>query len=213
MLQVSELQVSIQSPSSPCYRLVLLHGWGANAQDLSSLAPALTLESCEFCFPEAPFSHPYAPNGRMWYDLEHSDPGGLAQSRKLLIDWLQSLDRSEVPLSQTILGGFSQGGAMALDVGLDLPLAGLAIFSGYLHPDLKANAASPRTCIIHGQSDTVVPIAAAQQTYQFLASRQVKVSYHDFAMGHEITDDALYQMRQFIAEQFELTENKRDLSS
>jgi phospholipase/carboxylesterase len=198
MLQVSTLPASVP----PRRRLVLLHGWGANAQDLMSLAPALTLDACEFCFPEAPFNHPYAPNGRMWYDLEHPDPTGLAQSRQQLGDWLRSLDSSDVPLSQTLLGGFSQGGAMALDVGLGLPLAGLAIFSGYLHPDLEANAQSPYTCIIHGRSDTVVPIAAAQHIEQFLQARQVPVVYHDLPMGHEITPEALDKMRHFIATQF-----------
>jgi phospholipase/carboxylesterase len=198
MLQVSTLPSSVP----PRRRLVLLHGWGANAQDLMSLAPALTLDACEFCFPEAPFQHPYVPNGRMWYDLENADPTGLSQSRQQLGDWLRSLDGGDIPLNQTLLGGFSQGGAMALDVGLGLPLAGLAIFSGYLHPDLDASPQSPSTCIIHGRSDTVVPIAAARQIEQFLQSRQVPVACHDLPMGHEITPEALDKMRHFIATQF-----------
>lgn len=196
------LQVSILSPPSPPQRrLVLLHGWGANAQDLMSLAPELTLDACEFCFPEAPFPHPYVPAGRMWYDLEHTDTAGLAKSRQLLLDWLATLDQGAVPLSRTILGGFSQGGAMALDVGLGLPLAGLAIFSGYLHPDLDATPQSPSTCVVHGRSDSVVPIAAAQQIERFLNARSVNVTYHDLAMGHEITTEALNHMRQFVAQQ------------
>jgi phospholipase/carboxylesterase len=198
MLQVSTLPASVP----PRRRLVLLHGWGANAQDLMSLAPALTLDACEFCFPEAPFNHPYAPTGRMWYDLEHADPTGLVQSRQQLGDWLRTLDSTDVPLSKTLLGGFSQGGAMALEVGLSLPLAGLAIFSGYLHPDLDATSQSPSTCIIHGRSDTVVPIAAARQIEQFLQARQVPVVYHDLPMGHEITPEALDKMRDFITTQF-----------
>ena len=74
------------------------------------------------------------PGGKAWYALENKEFTGLAESRKLLFNWLNSLEASTgVPLNRIVLAGFSQGGAMTLDVGLTLPLAALCSFSGYLH--------------------------------------------------------------------------------
>ena len=90
------------------------------------------LPEYQFLFPDAPYSNSY--RGRMWYSLRNQDYQGLTASRQQLTDWLKSLESTTgVPLSRTILAGFSQGGAMTLDVGITLPLAGLVCLSGYLH--------------------------------------------------------------------------------
>ncbi|MEO1132608.1 MAG: hypothetical protein AAFX40_07875, partial [Cyanobacteria bacterium J06639_1] len=97
-------------------QIVLMHGWGANAFDLMPLARELDLPSCDFGFPNAPLPHPQIPDGRAWYDLENG--AGLAESAALLQDYLLKLpEQTGVPLSRTVLGGFSQGGAMTLRVG------------------------------------------------------------------------------------------------
>jgi phospholipase/carboxylesterase len=113
---------------------VNLHGWGANGADLAPLATIYEIPACYYLFPTAPFDHLEVRGGKAWYALETKAYEGLAQSRQQLQDWLRSLaDLTGVPLSRTVLGGFSQGGAMTLDVGLGLPLAGLICLSGYLH--------------------------------------------------------------------------------
>ncbi len=126
---------------------------------------------------------------------------GLAESQQLLIDWLLSLESSTgVPLSRTILSGFSQGGAMTLDVGLKLPLAGLVVMSGYLHPDIVTTAKgdfSP-TLIMHGRYDEVVPLAAAVKARSAAESLGIAVEYHEFDMGHEIRPEMLDVLRNFV---------------
>lgn len=177
----------------------MLHGWGSNAQDLASLAPILDLPDYRYLFPDGPLPHPAAPGGRMWYDLSTSEQTGLAESRKLLQEWLQGLpEQTGIPLQQTVLGGFSQGGAMTLELGLGLPLAGLVVLSGYLHglDPAQDPSAWPPILIIHGRQDTVVPISAAQMTRDALAAGQV--DYHEFDMGHEVSPAALEMMQQFI---------------
>ncbi|ULP73952.1 Carboxylesterase 2 [Nodularia sphaerocarpa UHCC 0038] len=126
---------------------------------------------------------------------------GLAESQQLLINWLQSLESmTGVPLSRTILSGFSQGGAMTLDVGLKLPLAGLVVMSGYLHPDLVTTAQGdfPPTLIMHGRADEVVPVSAALKTRSAAESLGIAVEYHEFDMGHEIRPDMLDVLRNFV---------------
>ena len=180
--------------------IVLLHGWGANLNDLVPLASALNLPDRQFIFPDAPFPHPTAPGGQMWYDLETKDYVGLAESRQMLTDWLVSLESSTgVPLSRTILSGFSQGGAMTVDVGVKLPVAGLVCMSGYLHaPPEPVGDRLPPILIMHGRQDSVVPLQAAHQvrdTYQQLGA---SVNYHEFDMTHEICPAELAMMGDFI---------------
>lgn len=177
-----------------------MHGWGANAQDLVSLAPVLNLPECEFLFPDAPFPHPHVPWGRMWYNLEDSYRHGLEESRQALHTWLLSLEKTTgVPLNRTILGGFSQGGAMTLDVGLSLPLAGLVCLSGFLLPLTETEHNSyPPVAIAHGTKDSIVSLELAQQARDTLIALGVSVEYEEFSMGHEIQPTVLDFVRQFI---------------
>lgn len=186
------------STATPSHAVVLLHGWGANAQDLASLAPHLDLQQLRFLLPNAPHPHPYSSEGRMWYDLETQEH--LGDTRQLLRDWIESLpERLNLPLNQIILGGFSQGGAMTLDVGHDLPLAGLICLSGYLHPHIRfsANKAKP-TLIIHGLQDPVVPIEAAQMIQSAMLNADWKPEVHQLQMAHEISAQALQLVRGFL---------------
>ncbi|MBW4596391.1 MAG: alpha/beta hydrolase [Brasilonema angustatum HA4187-MV1] len=185
--------------------IVTLHGWGANAEDVASLSRFFNLPDYQFLFPNAPFPHPNSSVGRAWYDLQMENMyQGLVESRQLLTGWLQSLENSTgVPLSRTILSGFSQGGAMTLDVGLKLPLAGLVSLSGYLHQDIESvktqNMASlPPVLIMHGRQDTVVPLQAAVSARKTLESLGAAVEYYEFDMGHEIRPEMLELLRNFV---------------
>lgn len=195
--------------------IVILHGWGANAQDVAALSSYLDLPDYQFLFPNAPFPHPDAPGGKMWYSLPSdysffSSPAfrqqpELRESRSQLVNWLQSLENlTGVPLSRTILSGFSQGGAMTLDVGLELPLAALMVLSGYLHAPLESlpPAADPAlpVLIVHGRQDPVVPLKAAQQARDRLKALGLSVQYHEQEMGHEIQPIVLSRMQSFIEE-------------
>lgn len=182
--------------------IVALHGWGANARDLTSLAPAFNLPDYQFVFPDAPLNHPQVPGGKMWYDLQGNDSKGLLESRQLLKEFLLSLESSTgVPLSRTILGGFSQGGAMTLDVGLTLPLAGLICLSGYLHSmSPVVGSVLPPVLIVHGTQDSVVPVSAAIRARDSFTAWGASVQYHEFPMGHEIKPEIVDLMRSFVLE-------------
>ena len=196
------IRVSPPAKQTPKALIVTLHGWGANAQDVASLIPYINLPDYEFLLPNAPYPYPYADTGRAWYDLRTENMyAGLVESKQLLIDWLQSLEANTgVPLSRTILSGFSQGGAMTLDVGLSLPLAGLVVMSGYPHPSVATlNPGNfPPTLIMHGTKDEVVPLQAAIKSRDMAKSLGVAVEYHEFEMGHEINLPMLEALRTFV---------------
>ncbi|PSO54917.1 MAG: serine esterase [Cyanobacteria bacterium QH_8_48_120] len=198
-MALEAISVPPATGNPPNQLFVALHGWGSNAQDLASLAPMLNLGNCQMVFPHAPFPHPHVPGGKMWYNLEQWDEQGLAESRQRLTEWLQSLESStEIPLSRTILSGFSQGGAMTLDVGLNFPLAGLCSLSGYLHGQPQAGQTFPPVLIVHGRQDSIVPLKAAQQARDALTSLGVAVEYQEFDMQHEVQPAVLDLMQRFI---------------
>jgi phospholipase/carboxylesterase len=188
--------------ATPTVRLVGLHGWGSNALDLASYAPDLDLKGYQFLFPNGPMPHPQAPSGRMWYDLsDFTTRRGLPESRQMLTDWLSSLEAVDsVPLEKTFLVGFSQGGAMTLDVGTHLPLAGLVVLSGYLHPlEVRPLPKTfPPILMIHGTQDTVVQISVARKSYEALLAAGANVQYHELEMGHEIQPEVTVLMQRFI---------------
>ncbi|MBW4482284.1 MAG: esterase [Tildeniella torsiva UHER 1998/13D] len=182
--------------------LVALHGWGANAADLVGLAPYLEIANFSMVFPDAPWPHPQAPGGRMWYSFpnnydfrqpyDFADQADLQTSREQLKIWLCNLPKTtKIPLERTILAGFSQGGAMALDVGSQLPLAGQVILSGYLHSEAQTPVNPRPVMMVHGTFDPVVPIAKAHQAKTALTALGQPVTWQELAMGHEIPPQAM----------------------
>ncbi|HIK46333.1 MAG TPA: esterase [Leptolyngbyaceae cyanobacterium M65_K2018_010] len=180
------------------WQLVALHGWGANAADLVGLAPYLRLTQFTLVFPDAPLAHPQVPGGRMWYGFpwgydfrqphDFGQQPDLEASRQALRTWLKDLSQTnQIPLEQTILAGFSQGGAMALDVGMELPLAGQISLSGYLHGPVAAPVSPRPVLMVHGSFDPIVPIAKAYEARDALQAQGQSVTFHEMAMGHEIS--------------------------
>ena len=191
---------------------MLLHGWGANCNDLPPIAELIDLDDYHRVFPEAPFPHPYNPVGKMWYDLpeiynflntpEFGDRADLSSSRQQLLEFIQhQVETTGVPLEKMILGGFSQGGAMTLDVGSRLPLAGLMVLSGYLHTPLPPSPVTlPPALVIHGKQDPVVPLYLAHQIRDRLQALNVPVQYEEYNMGHEIQPVVLRKIQTFVKE-------------
>lgn len=197
------ISVPPASGQTPTGLIVCMHGFGGNSQDLASFAPKLNLPDYQLLFPNAPFPHSSQPGGRQWYDLNSSNVQGLTESRQRLTDWLKSLEgMTGIPLSRTILSGFSQGGAMTLDVGLTLPVAGLVSLSGYLHakPKPTVGASLPPVLIVHGKQDDIVPLSEAQRARDSLRSLGVAVKYQEFDMGHEIRPVVLALMQRFVGD-------------
>ncbi|QEY32285.1 esterase [Synechococcus sp. RSCCF101] len=181
-------------------RLVLLHGWGADADNLMPLAEELLPDAgaagVELLALRAPGRHPDGV-GRAWYDLSSPVWDGLTASRDLLRQTLLDLG-AEIPLSRTAILGFSQGAAMAVDVACRLPVALILACSAYPHPEWSPPERIPPIWFSHGRQDPVVPEAAGRSLAEQLRGRGGAVSWTDFSGGHAIDPSLLQPMRETL---------------
>ena len=187
--------------------VIVLHGRGADANDLADVAPAIDA-GYRFVFPNAP--KPFEPYrgmtmGWTWFDGWPPTPATIADSRAKITTFLdQILERYPTPDGKLILAGFSQGGLMSLDIGFrtEHELAGIVVMSGALYedgaPDLKTHGARP-VLIVHGEADEVIPVNAARRARRVLEEHGIATEYHEFAMGHWVTPDSIAVVAEFIA--------------
>ncbi len=191
-------QVLRRGPEISGTRLVLLHGWGADADDLLDLADLLVGPQVSVVALRAPMIHP-SGLGRQWYGLQPIDWKELPTARHSLRSRLIRLG-SEVPMERTVLLGFSQGGAMAVDVGGELPLAGIVACSGYPHqgwePTLQTNR--PPVLLSHGRQDPVVPFAASEALLEQLHQAGREARLLPFSGGHTIDATVLPEIAGFV---------------
>ncbi len=188
------------SQSQASNRLVLLHGWGADAEDLMPLGSDLIhgLEpSFELISLRAPNEHPQGV-GRQWYGLFPPDWPAAVLAISDLVGRLKTLESPRIPLRKTFLLGFSQGGAMALAAGCDLPLAGLICCSGYQHPGWVPPAISPPVLLSHGKNDEIVPFEASRQIFSSLSNKSIESDLILFDGGHEIPRELVPRFRKAL---------------
>ena len=195
--------ISLNSESAT-NRLVLLHGWGADANDLLSVGELLTQglkDRFEIVSFSAPQPHP-SGLGRQWYPLY---PHEWEQVPKALLDLekrLNSLCFKDIPLNKTLLLGFSQGGAMALELATRNQFQGIFALSSYPHPEWKPSKDMPPVFLCHGNNDQLVPKEASQKSFEILIKSGVKSDLYIFDGGHEITNDLIDNCRIKIQQEF-----------
>lgn len=142
------------------------------------------------------YSFPFGYDFRQPHDFEPQED--LQTTRQRLKDWLMELSQtSQIPLERTILAGFSQGGAMNLDIGPQIPLAGQIVLSGYLHSECKPPVSDRRLLMVHGLFDPVVPFEKATSARAALLEKGQAVDFHKISMGHEILPEVIQLISAF----------------
>ena len=188
-------------PSAPARaRLVLLHGWGADAGDLMPLGQSLAeaiATPLELVALQAPQLQTQG-SGRQWYGLFPADWAAVPAAVEALKERINNLSSGEIPLEATVLLGFSQGGAMAIAAGCDLPLAGLIACSAYPHPNWQAPVIRPPVLLLHGRNDDVVPYSAAVALNNDLSQGDQTCDVFSFDNGHAIPVSAQAEMKKAL---------------
>jgi len=195
--------VSIGSQNSS-HRIILLHGWGADTDDLLPVGKSIIHNSCfdfELISLAAP-SFRLNDMGRQWYSLFPPDWNEAEIAVAKLLDTLNAFNKTKISLKKTVLLGFSQGGAMAIDAGLSLDLGLVISCSGYSHPKWDPIKNNP-VLLSHGLQDDVVPVKASREILKRLRNESnVNNELHEYNCSHTIHPDFIDVIRLKIKELF-----------
>lgn len=198
--------IEVETGENPTYAIVWLHGLGADGNDFVPIINELKLlpdRPVRFIFPHAPERPVSINNGyimRAWYDIfhpdfnHHQDEPGICGSQKAIDALIVREIQRGIASTHILLAGFSQGGAMALQVGLHQinPLAGIIALSCYLP---LAGTLSSETCAVnaeipifmaHGTYDAVIPILHATASKEKLLAANYAPEWHEYPMAHTV---------------------------
>ena len=200
----------------PARRLVvLLHGWGADGNDLIGLAPhwARRLPMAGFVAPHAPEPCDENPSGRQWFAFRNRDPRDVAQGAARAGDMINrfldaELARLDLSDDRLALAGFSQGAMMALYVALRRarPCAAVVGYSGRMVGSESLNTelrSKPPVFLAHGDADPMVPFAELAAAVAALGELGVPVRWHAVrGGGHGIDPQSLDLGGDFLVNAF-----------
>lgn len=194
--------------------VILLHGYGADGNDLIGLSQPLAgvLPNTAFVSPNAPEPCAAAPMGRQWFPIPYIDGSsetammeGLGRAKAALNAFIDAqMAETGLAASRVALVGFSQGTMMSLEVGLrrEAQLAGIVGFSGrLLRSDTLGDEikSKPPVLLVHGDADQVVPPASLDDAKTALESHGVAVEAHSRpGLGHGIDNEGLSLAAAFL---------------
>jgi len=188
-----------------------LHGLGVNAADMDGIISRMRRSwelGLHHVAPNAPL-RPITVNAgrhtRAWFDVT-GDPAdtpvdreGIEESTRHIHRLLDRERARGIASRHTILGGFSQGGALALHAGLRYPhgLGGIVVLSGELlladeliHERDPANI-HPPVLMIHGRDDPIIPLQEARHGRDLLVESGHPVTWHELPMGHGVLPEEI----------------------
>jgi phospholipase/carboxylesterase len=189
----------------PAGALVLLHGRGADEQDLVQLIDILDPERrLVGITPRGPLSLP--PGGAHWYavrQIGYPDPETFQATYPRLIQWLDdTLAERGLDHGRAVIGGFSQGTVMSyaasLEAGRSRP-AGLIGLSGFIPtvPGLELDLAKAEglpVAIGHGTHDPVIGVEWGRDARDRLRAAGADVTYHESPVAHQLDPKFLFSL-------------------
>jgi phospholipase/carboxylesterase len=198
------------SGEAPHPSLLLLHGYGSNADDLFSFADYLPAHYTIISL-EAPLETPFG--GKAWYSI-HFDAAqdkwsDLAEAKKSLVALVEQLDYLEEeyrlnPKDMSLMG-FSQGAILSWSLLLDHPdrFRRAVFMSGYINEQLLKKPLEEYQNILayasHGTQDTTVPFAWAEKSITTLKDINPAVCFNAYPDGHNVSSDNFKDLLEWLS--------------
>jgi thioredoxin len=193
--------------------LLLVHGYGADEQDLGGLLPYLDPEGLfAAVMPRAPIAAAGTP-GYMWYDMVAGDADVTGQFVTALeaLDALVDEQCAALGLarSEAIFAGFSQGGGLALALGLFAapdgrprvrPAGVLAMSPAAMTGPIDDGARSVPVLVQHGTDDPMIPVQRSRDLARDLRDFGVPTVYREYPMAHQVALEGLQDARAWLGE-------------
>ena len=206
--------LEVETGDNPTGSVLWMHGLGADATDFEPIVPMLQLnQPLRFVFPNAPV-RPVTINAgmemRAWYDIDPGAPLSGEEDIKTSADAIAELVAVEVergtPHERIALAGFSQGGVIALQLGLQFPerLAGIMALSTYVHDHERVAERVSFASIdmpifmAHGQMDPMIPITRAITSREALTALNYQVEWREYGMGHQVCPEEIHDIAAWL---------------
>lgn len=228
-VRMSSSLSNAQESSSSSAALIFLHGLGdspAGWSSLQDILPSLkpSLSKLQFVFPKAP-DISISINGNMimpgWFDLydwpisvgSKDDKEGKMKAVDQIDSVVENLIKESggtLTRDRIVIGGFSQGGAIALLSAYmkrceTTPFAGCVALSGWvtLKEEVDANLKSSicvKTPLFWGHGEYDDKVLFEQQKYgvDFLKESGVAVDHHHYPMGHASHPQEMQDFADFL---------------
>ena len=206
-----DLVTNVVSGTNADRLLLLLHGYGADERDLGGLLGYLDPEG-QFAvvMPRGPVA---APPGFSWFDMTSQEPEAIADA---FADALAAVDdlldaacaEHGFDRAEAVVGGFSQGGGLALALGLGptdrVRPAGVLALSPFVPPGLLGidleGARDVPVLLQHGSADPMIPAKSTRGLAEALVEAGLPVVFGEFPMGHEVSLESVQQAQQWLAQ-------------
>ena len=210
--------IQVETAPNPTVAVILMHGLGAAGHDFEPIVPELglpTRPAIRFLFPHAPLRPVTINQGhvmRAWYDIRalagvrREDEAGVRQSAQQVEALMERERQRGIAPGRQVLAGFSQGGAMALHVGLRHRerLAGVLALSCYLPlAATLATEASPANRDVpifwaHGVHDPMIPLVMAEHGREQVAALGYPIEWHQYPMPHSVCAEEIADIARWL---------------
>lgn len=212
--------LTTETGDDPKFAVIWLHGLGADGHDFEPIVPELSwpdAPAIRYVFPHAPMQ-PVTLNGgmvmRAWYDIlgldleSRVDESGIRRSAQAVQALIENQVAAGIDYHRIVLAGFSQGGAVALFLGLTLAqkLAGVIALSTYLplarQLETERDLVNQQTPVFwgHGTSDPMVGHSLGEMSVRQLRQWGYPVSMKSYPVGHGVCPEEIADLRQWLME-------------
>lgn len=199
----------IKKEKSPV--IIMLHGYGSDANDLFSFSSELP-EEYYVISAQAPY--PLPPYGNAWYAINFDNSGGkfsddvqAIESRKKILKFIDEIiENYAIDPDNVTLLGFSQGSILSYAVALSHPekIKNVIALSGYINEDILVegyqNNDFSKLSIYssHGSQDQVIPVSWARRNPEILKRLNIDHKYSEFPVGHGVAPQNFMEVLQWL---------------